>query len=533
MTGLLHQQVDAVASRAPGLPAVQYLDSVLDYGALARETNRLANVLVAEGVSHGDRVGIYMDKSIHTAVALYGIMKAGAAYVPLDPAAPVERIAGLIRDCAIRCLVTSPGRRRVLRSLFERETGVDCLIGVTSEAGLPARCLSWQEVADRGADSAPQVEVRPSDLAYIIYTSGSTGTPKGIMHSHASGLAFARWAVAEYGFTQEDRLSNHAPLHFDLSIMDYFGAAVAGAAIVIVPEEYTKLPASYSKLVEDQRITVLYTVPFALIQMLLRGSLEQRDMSALRWAIFGGEPFPPAHLRALMERLPHVRFDNLYGPAEVNGCVHHTVGRIDDDEAPIPIGKVADCADILIIDDHDAPVAAGEIGELLVCTPTMMQGYWQRDDLNALAFYTSTGAGKDVYYRTGDLVAQRDDGLLRFVGRMDRQVKVRGYRIELDEIETALTAIDVVEEAATYTVPDDEGSQIIHAQVTLRPGADATSAQVIKRLKKKLSWYAIPAKLTVEDSFPRTQTGKIDRRLLRTQALDAAGRGSAERAHSA
>ncbi|NNF17648.1 MAG: AMP-binding protein, partial [Gammaproteobacteria bacterium] len=382
------------------------------------------------------------------------------------------------------------------------------------------------------AEQLTDIRVIESDLAYIIYTSGSTGTPKGIMHTHHSGLSFARWAASEYGFCHQDRLSNHAPLHFDLSIMDYFSAVLVGATTVIVPEEYTKLPASYSQLLEDHKVTVLYTVPFALIQMLLRGSLEERNLSALRWAIFGGEPFPSAHLRALCRALPHVRFDNMYGPAEINGCSHFTVEHIDSEDEPVPIGPLANCAEGRIVDKDNTPVARGEVGELLVRTPTMMRGYWKRDDLNQKVFdYQVNAIGhQEVYFRTGDFVQELDDGILRFVGRKDRQVKVRGYRIELDEVELALTAQEPVEEAAVYTLSGADGSRAIHAEVTLKDKTGGRhsephtelKAQVTRALKKSLPWYALPSQISIICEFPRTVTGKIDRRLLQEQAAQRA-----------
>ena len=519
MTFLIHHYLDTTAERHPQRPAARFLDESLDYAGLAGRSNQLAHTLVSQGVRRHDRVGIYMDKSIDTPVAMYGIMKTGAAYVPLDPAAPPERVAGLIRDCGIRHLVSAPSKLRGLRALGRTDCKLDCVIGVPQQEELRFPGIAWHEIGAAPAGRPPLQRINESDLAYIIYTSGSTGQPKGIMHTHHSCLSFARWAVAEYRLHAGDRLSNHAPLHFDLSIFDYFAAIVAGAATVIIPEEYTKLPASYSKLLEEQAVSVLFTVPFALIQMLLRGSLEERDLGALRWAIFGGEPFPPVYLRDLMAKLAHVRFDNMYGPAEVNGCTHFTVGDVDG--AAIPIGPVADIAEALVVDETDTPVAAGTVGELLVRTPTMMRGYWNQNDLTDRVFLQRANrtGHEERFFRTGDLVQELEDGVLRFVGRKDRQVKVRGYRIELDEIELALTSIDEVEEAAVYVVDDSEGSHELHAQVTLQGVAGAEPAGIAKQLKNRLPWYAVPASVSIAAEFPRTRTGKIDKRSIRDLAV--------------
>lgn len=531
MKYLIPHEIDATAERDPTRKAILFLGQSLTYEALCRRSNALAHTLIDRGVRRGDPVGIYMDKGIETAVALYGIMKTGAAYVPLDPSAPQERFESMVRDCGIRCIVTAPNKCRLLRSVAVRGSGIECLIGLEVDQDLPYRQVTWDEVYSAPSERPPGVKILADDLAYIIYTSGSTGQPKGIMHTHHSGLSFARWAAHEYGLRSDDILSNHAPLHFDLSILDFFAGAVAGATTSIIPEAYTRLPASYSQLIADHRITVLYTVPFAMIQLLLRGLLHERDLSALRWAIFGGEPFPLKYLRALMQELPDVKFDNIYGPAEINGVTHYTVAPLSDDDQAIPIGPIAAMAEALIVDANERPVGHGEIGELLVRTPTMMRGYWGRPDLNARSFYRRTVAAEhgDVFFRTGDLVRDGGDGTLWFAGRIDRQIKVRGYRIELDEIEAALSATGAVEEAAAFAVPQDEGSQEVRAVVTLKAGCDATPELILADVKTRLPWYAVPSGLCIRGHFPRTSTGKINRRELRDGYLRLQDKGADER----
>ncbi len=504
----------------PDSPAVVCRGETLCYLTLEQRSNQLANTLYELGVKRGHRVGIFMEKCLESAVAMYGIMRSGAAYVPLDPAAPVERLVTILRDCDIRCVISQPGKRRMLNSLTASVAPLEVVVGIAADAVAGCRALAWDDVAAASLNAGSWPKIAESDLAYVIYTSGSTGIPKGIMHTHASGLAFSRWAAAEYGIRRDDRLSNHAPLHFDLSILDYFAAAVAGACTVIVPEEFTRLPASYSQLLEDEEVTVLYTVPFALIQLLARGVLGERDLSRLRWVIFGGEPYPAKHLRRLMDVLPGARFDNIYGPAEVNGCSHYTVPNDFSEADSIPIGPICSIAEDLVVDADDVEVPVGKIGELLVRTPTMMQGYWARPDLDECAFSNRKSvAGIDhVFYRTGDHVWKDDAGLMHFVGRKDRQVKVRGYRIELDEVESALTAIDGVEESAVFAVPDAEGSKKLRAVVLLSHGVEKTSSELLAELRKRVPRYAIPAELDCCAELPRTSTGKIDRNRLSLEA---------------
>jgi amino acid adenylation domain-containing protein len=522
MIYLLSHILDQSAERYPDHAAMRFSSQELTYTQWAGETNRLARLLVDQGVRRGDRVGIFLNKGLHSAVAIYGIMKAGAAYVPLDPSAPAARLAFVIQDCGIKVLVTQPNKLDVIRQLHEKRVGIECVIGLSENPGLTLRTFGWEEVNNTVELAAPDVTLMEDDLAYIMYTSGSTGTPKGIMHSHASGLSYARLSADLYGVQHTDRLSNHSPLHFDMSTFDYFSGPLCGATTVIIPEAYTKLPASLSKLIQDERLTIWYSVPFALIQLLLRGALESRDLSSLRWILFGGEPFPPKHLRALMQQLPHARFSNVYGPAEVNQCTYYHLNPISEgSNEPIPIGVVWNNAEGLVLDNHDNVVLPGDVGELVVRTPTMMKGYWGRPDLNQKAFYRRPvfDQYEDVFYRTGDLVQRQEDGNYRFLGRKDRQIKTRGHRVELDEVENLLSTHSQIEEAAVYAVPDDEGSLRLEGAVLLRNNSECTEADLKKHLTGLLPAYAVPAKILVVTEFPRTTSGKIDRRALQERAI--------------
>ena len=520
MLYLLPHAVDRAAMRAPDRDAIRYGDASLTYAALAERSDRLAGLLRSQGVRRGDRVGIHAGKGLAAAVGLYGAMKAGAAYVPLDPSSPPARQAFIVRDCGIRHVVTEPARAAALRLLLAEGVPVECAVGV-SDTDLGVRTFSWSDV-----DAHPPVVHDPDlvemDLSYILYTSGSTGTPKGVMHTHRSALAFARVAADTYGFRGEDRLSNHAPLHFDLSTMDYFSSALAGATTVIIPDAHTRMPASYASLIEKERLTVLYAVPLALTHLLLHGAIDKRDLSSVRWVLFGGEPFPTRHLRALMAALPNAQFSNVYGPTEVNGVTYWIVPPLPDDDTPIPIGSPYANVELRIVGDDDEPVADGETGELLARTPTMMRGYWGRPDLDARAFWKRPVFGhfEDVYHRTGDLVRRREDGLLEFHGRKDRQVKARGYRIELDEVEVVMGSHDAVESAAAFAVPDEDGSVHVEGVVTLREARHLTLEELRAHLAASLPRYAIPERIDILEAMPRGSTGKIDRRELARRARE-------------
>ncbi len=524
MRYLLTHAVTDWAARRPDAQAIGYLSEALTYAELEARTNRLARALREMGVRRGDRVGIYMNKSLESALGIYGIMKAGGAYVPLDPYAPVARLSYVIQDCGIRVLLTKEAKRASVEEILANEVGLETLVGLAEVASKPARCVSWEQAEDFSSEPL-SLNLTEQDLAYILYTSGSTGTPKGIMHTHRSGLSFAEWAAEEYGLHEDDRLSNHAPLHFDLSTFDFFAGAIAGAATIIIPEALTKFPANLSKLMQDQRISVWYSVPFALMQLMERGLLESRDLSALRWLLFAGEVFPTKHLRALMAMLPAVRFSNLYGPTETNVCTYYHVAQIPaDDDQPIPIGKACGNIEDLVVDGEDRPAQPGEVGELLIRGGVVMKGYWGQPEKTAAGFYRRRVFDDfdDIFYRTGDLVQLDEHGDYRYLGRKDRQIKTRGYRVELDEVEVALLSHPGVEEAAAYPVPDGQGSNLIEASVILKDRAILVD-DIVAHVAGRLPPYALPARIDLLEDFPRTSTGKINRRELQARAAERQG----------
>lgn len=526
MIYLLSQTVDRAAVTASEREAFCVPGQSLSYGELCGQSNQLAHLLVEEGVRRGDRVGIFMPRGLESAVSVYGIMKAGAAFVPIDPHLPAAGLERLVEDCGIRHLITHDTQATVLQDFVAQRTDIQTVVGLESPLDGPVRTQSWSQLEQFPASSAPSVRMTEDDLAYIMYSSGSTGRPKGIMHTHRSGLAYARLSGDLYGVAATDRIANHSPLHFDMSTFGYFSSPLAAATTVLIPEAHTKMAASLAQLIEAQRITIWYSVPLALIQLLLRGVIETRDLTSLRWVLFGGEPFPVKHLRDLMLRWPHARFSNVYGPAEVNQCTYYHVpppdGSVKGDigAEPVPIGSIWDNTEGLVLGPDDKAVEEGEVGELVVRSPTMMQGYWARPDLNATAFYRQPLYENfdRVYYRTGDLVRCRVDGQLLFLGRKDRQIKVRGFRVELDDVEHTLAMHPKVDEAAVFAVRTNVGVDHIEAAVVPRAEESLESEELDRYLTSRLSPYAVPASISVLESFPRTTSGKIDRLKLQAGA---------------
>jgi amino acid adenylation domain-containing protein len=519
---LLFHALERHAQATPDHDAVRFSGSSLTYGQLSVRSSQLAHALREAGVCRGDRVGIYMNKCLDSIASVYGIMKAGAAYVPLDPFAPVDRLSSVIEDCGIRILLSNDEKIELVREVNTRGS-LTHVFGPGNGNAAAGTVLPWGEIYSSGEDSPPGIHLTEQDLAYILYTSGSTGVPKGIMHTHRSGLSFAEWAASTYGLVRNDRLSNHAPLHFDLSTFDIFAGHLAGATTVIIPEGVSKFPASVAQLIERERISVWYSVPFALIQMLQRGNLSKRDMSALRWILFAGEPFPPKHLRNLMMAIPHARFSNLYGPTETNVCTYFHVAKLPDDgDESIPIGVPCGNVETLVTDGEGVHVLPGEAGELLIRGGVVMRGYWGQPEKTEECFFRREvmHGSPDLFYRTGDLVRLNSEGEFEYLGRKDRQIKSRGYRIELDEIEVALLAIPGVQEAAVFPIPDEDGSNQIEGAVVLAKDTELTLTDILERLAERLPPYSIPRRLWFSGGFPRTSTGKVDRQSLRRMAME-------------
>jgi amino acid adenylation domain-containing protein len=513
----LGTRLTAAADRSATSTALVDGGRTLDYGELEAASNRVANVLADQGVRPGDRVGVLVPKSADAVIALYGIMKAGAAYVPFDVKAPAARLGYIAADCDIATIVSVGGQARVWPSLVAEGapiTTVVSLDGTTAPAadGTP-RIIGADELAAAPAHR-PGAARSLDDLAYILYTSGSTGRPKGVMLSHGNATAFVDWGVDTIGVAATDRLSSHAPFHFDLSVFDLYAASTAGAAVVLVPASTSVFPAQVAKFIRDQAITIWYSVPSVLTLLVERGGLQDGDFEQLRTMIFAGEVFPVKFLRRLMQRLPHVRFANWYGPTETNVCTAYWVDEIPDEGGPeIPIGAPIAGVEGFVVDEELRPLEPGATGELLVRGPTVMQGYWGDAERTARSLVADPrpGTSAAVAYRTGDLVRAEPNGDYRFLGRRDHQIKSRGHRIELGDIEAALLTHPDVRECVAVAVPDEHVTNLIRACVA----ADAPEAALREHCATVLPKYMVPDQFEYHDALPKTSTGKVDRQALR------------------
>ncbi|QBS39336.1 amino acid adenylation domain-containing protein [Nocardia sp. CS682] len=470
------------AVRYPDRLAVAGPLGAMTYAELDRTTAGLARALAHLGVGRGDRVIVWEDKSPTAIAAMLAALRLGAAYVPADGATPPSRVAALAGDCgaAVVCSTRPP--------VPNLPTGAAWL-------DLSAQLLAPDGTIDTAVDTAP------TELAYILYTSGSTGAPKGVCISHGNARAFVDWAVTMLAAGPNDRFANHAPLTFDLSVLDLYAAFAVGASVHLIPAELAYAPVQLAEFLHDQQITVWYSVPSVLTLMMRDGGmLDTPAPPSLRAVLFAGEPFPIGQVRDLRS-WTGARLLNLYGPTETNVCTGHEVSA--DDllrDRPVPIGQ-ATCGDKVWAERPDGTVAErGEDGELIVEGPTVMLGYWGQEPQH--------GA-----YRTGDIVRVLDDGSFDYLGRRDQLLKVRGHRVELGEVEAALAAHPAVAEVVAAV----RGTGIdgrLTAFVVAHPEQRLSVLEIKRHSAATLPRYMVPDEVYLVPSLPRTRTGKTDRAAL-------------------
>ncbi|PRP93390.1 Tyrocidine synthase 3 [Enhygromyxa salina] len=477
------------ARETPHAIAVDAPDGQLSYAELDDQAARLAGALSAAGVEVGDRVALWLAKSTRAVVAMQAALRLGAVYVPIDPDSPGARARKIIVDCDARCLVTDPGRSSPLRAEDP---------AITSIGSDDPGAIAYEDALATDPLNEPRA-LDPERLAYILYTSGSTGTPKGVSLSHRAALAFVHWAHETLAASPDDHFSSHAPFHFDLSILDLYVAFSARARVCLIPEGLAYAPRQLVEFIRKHGITVWYSVPSALIMMMEHGGLLELDEPPSR-VVFAGEPFPIKHLRRLRARFSSVRLLNFYGPTETNVCTFHEVLDIDPSRvSPVPIGRACCGDEAWAVTAEGARARVGESGELMVRGPTTMTGYWGHPPLG------------DRAHATGDIVRVVEDGVYEYLGRRDHMVKVRGMRIEIGEIESALLEHPALRHVAVVVVGTGLAARLVaFVCADTRVSLIGVKGHCAQRLPR----YMVIDEVRTVDALPRTGNGKIDRRLL-------------------
>lgn len=503
------QQADA--------PAVVDVAKTWSYGEVATAAGQLGTALVASGVSRGDRVGVHCNKGAEGFIAMHAVVALGAVAVPLDPSSPASRLSRICEHMQIDVVISHAPRKKTLAAMHAIRS-IKSLIGLDA----PASGISSVGAGElAGLDPIAPADVDPSERSYIITTSGSTGEPKGIVHTHASALAYADMTIRQYDMTSNDRVSDIAPHHFDISTHSLWSVPRIGATNVVISEPYQRLPASHSQRLEDEAVTFWYSVPFLLHQLVLRGDLENRDLSALRWVHFGGEVIPAHVINEMMAHCPNATFGNIFGPAETNQCTLFTIDAPVKPDAPLSVGFALDHSELLVISpdagtpDADNEVAVGDKGEMWVHTPQLMEGYWNAPDVNKRVLKVREGKR---FYRTGDLVSVDQTGEYSFYGRVDHQVKVRGFRIELEGIELELEQLDGADHVVVGILRAQSGEDELVAGL-LGTTNHFDEAEFLRSAASVLPAYAVPTHTVRIDTATFTGSGKLDRRSLREQAI--------------
>jgi len=497
----LHQLFEQQAEKTPDAVALRFGEQSVHYTELNERANQLAHRLRQLGVGPETLVALCLERGPEMVTAILGVLKAGGAYVPLDPASPAERLRAIVADTRAPVLLTQTHLRSRLPTV---ESEVICLDDPLSTNG------DGEQLAVNGG----QRIVQPSNLAYVIYTSGSTGRPKGVMVEHRAICNTIWWHRQVLTVREDDRLLLTVPYVFDASISILFPALAAGAQVILAVPGEERDPSRLLELMSREQVTILPVLP-RMLQLMLEGPMHEAGR-ALRWVCCGGEAMPP-ELPTQLFHVLDVRFYNLYGPTEAAIDVTCWPCRRDEDRPVIPIGRPIANVQVYVLDQHRQPVPVGVPGELYVGGAGLARGYLNDPALTAERFVPdlfSDVSGARLY-RTGDRCRWLADGSLEFLGRLDQQVKVRGYRIEIGEIESALANHPAVLESAVTVHDDEAGGQRLIAYVTRRVGGGLPTAALLSRhLKERLPEYMVPSAFVLLPALPHTASGKVDRRAL-------------------
>jgi amino acid adenylation domain-containing protein len=498
----IHQGVEAQVARTPGLVAAEYQDQQLSYAELNQQANQIARRLRAAGVGPETLVGVCMQTGLRRLAGLLGIWKAGGGYVPLDSALPADRLSFMITDTGMSVVLTDgPSAASV--------PAVDGVTVISLDDEWDQICaLDGADLTGTGADT--------SSVAYVIYTSGSTGEPKGVVVEHRQAFNFLHGMVEHWKVGPSDAVLQFAAFTFDVSVMDMFMPLLGGAKVVLAAAETLHSPPRLAALIREAGVT------FACLPPAVLNLLIGEDFPGLRTLLSAGEELTSDLLRAWLR--DGLEIYNGYGPTEA--AMGATFMRLDESvPLPPPIGRPKPNYRVYVLDPQLNPVPVGVIGELHIGGAGVARGYLNRPELTRDRFIGDPFTPGQRLYKTGDLVRRRPDGTIVFIGRMDDQVKIRGLRVELGEIEAAMTAHPGVAQAVVTVVTDAAGEKQLAGYLRPVPASAPDLSEVRQRLALNLPAYMVPTFLTMVDEFPLTANGKIDKAALPEPQAQAAAAG--------
>ncbi|HEY1724559.1 MAG TPA: amino acid adenylation domain-containing protein [Steroidobacteraceae bacterium] len=499
----VHELFEEQVGRTPRAIALEFEGRKLSYEELNAHANRLAHHLIGLGVRPNDRVAICMQRSLEMVVGLLGVLKAGGAYVPLDPTDPSERLIYMLKDSAAAVLLRQRGGRSQLPPVDLPEVVLDLEDGASIIARQPDRN---PEVSRLGLSA--------QDLVYVIYTSGSTGQPKGAMNLHRGIVNRLLWMQERFPLSAMDRVLHKAPFTFDVSVWELLWPLSVGAQLVVCLPEAHRDNRYLMNAIESYGITVIGFVP-PMLRAFMPG-LEPHKLRSLRHMFCGGQELPANLVQRFLELLPDVQLHHMYGPTETSVGVISYDCFLADPSPRVPIGRPIANTQIYILDGRGEPVPIGVAGEIHIAGVAVGRGYLNRAQLTTERFVADPFSPLEPsrMYRTGDLGRWRADGNIEFLGRNDFQVKLRGFRVELGEIEAQLLRCAGVGEAVAVAREDEPGEKRLVAYVTAQAGAELSAAQLRGELLKALPEHMIPSAFVRLEAMPLTPNGKLDRKAL-------------------
>ena len=488
------------AERYPDRDAYADADRTYTYAQMVDTARRVGSALCPRIAARRRPVAVYMEKSADCVAAFFGVLYSGNFYCPIDPEMPVERIRVILDVLRPEAVITTEALREKAAS-FSHGAKL-----------LQFEALAQSERLDETLDRILGKTIE-TDPAYVLFTSGSTGVPKGVLLPHRVLIRYLHDLDRSFDLGPDDVFGNQAPLYFDISTHDIYGAAYFGAKMVIIPQHLFGFPVKLIEYLNEQRVTTFLWVPSAMGIIARLRAFKAILPQHLRVILFAGEVLPKKHLDYWAEHLPEAVFANLYGPTETFVCTWYIRRGDEPEDAPLPIGHAVADSETLVLDEAGNAVAPGEIGELCLRGSCLALGYYNDPERTAAAFVPNPllPDWPDRIYRTGDLVRERDDGELLYVSRKDYQIKRMGYRIELGEIETAASRLEGVAECAcTYL---ERRSRI----VLWYEGVEQDRAAMLAALEARLPKYMLPDQLMYMPSLPRNANGKLDRKALQAQ----------------
>jgi D-alanine--poly(phosphoribitol) ligase subunit 1 len=511
----LAQRFEQIVKRFSQRPAISFGPSDrLTYSELERRSRVLAGLLQGCGVQQNNVVAISGNKDPNTYAAVFACLRLGAPYVMLDPDSPPERLAKILASCRAKLVFAE-------RALLNR-------LNPTIEA-FAMRALVNDDALALEADNRSCVALPDPKCwtgnhpAYLMFTSGSTGVPKGALMSHSNVLNLIDWSCSTYSISPDDLLTNVNPLYFDNSVFDLYSALFSGACLVSFSKEETRDPKRLVSRIDEEACTLWFSVPSLMIFLQTMRATDGRHLRSVRRFIFGGEGYPKAKLKALFDRYGgSCEIHNVYGPTECTCiCSSYQISADDflDTAGFAPLGQMAPNFGFLILDDDLHEVGVGEVGELCLLGPNVGLGYVNDHARTSQSFIQNplNAAYREIIYRTGDRVRINPaDGKIHILGRKDNQIKHMGYRIELEEIETALHRLEHVQEAAALHTTINGLSRIIGV-VASRKKLSETDLQ--RQLKAIIPDYMVPSTFYLEQELPKNPNGKVDRRKLAEKYL--------------